>query len=1094
MTWALSGLLRRAPVWVLAASLLAGAGAQSARADVGTITEYPIPVTATPYGIAAGPDGNIWFTDSGNADGYSKVGHMTTSGAITASDVVGLPGTVNQNGLATEIAPGPDGNLWLGHNGDVDKVPTTVTLPSQITEYPFSGGVQDLLAGPDNRMWLTSGSDLSPQIGAIATNGTATTYPHSAWMNGTFGVTVGSDHNLWVGLGDAIAVVDTSGAVVHTYPMPANTANIKALVLGPDGNVWFTLGNTPAGPGGIGKITPTGTVTVFTTPVAPGHGSQPWGLAVGPDNRIWYVDTNTDSIGVFATSATSAADVTTYPTNHANANLLWITQGSDGRMWFNEFNRNALGAITTGGASPQTFNVSVAKADSGSGRVTSSPAGIDCGATCSADFTSGTSVTFTAAADAGSTFAGWSGGGCSGSGSCTVTVTADTALSATFHAAPGTPSAGITTPVDGASYPFGATVNASYSCSGGANGGILKPGTAGCSGPVPNGSPINTSTAGAHTFTVTATDTDGQTATATSHYTVQSPPPVTHTLSVTKSGGGSGAVSSSPAGIDCGGTCSHAYDDGTSVTLTATPAAGSTFAGWSGGGCAGGGSCTVTTSSDRSVSATFDHTGTTVTPSGPPSASITNPVDGASYHFAASVNANYSCSAGANGGVLKPGTAGCSGTVPNGSPIDTLTSGPHTFTVTATDTDGRSATATTNYTLYYGGGIPTPVRPQRPLRSVIVNPRVDIRVTGIEVIQSIQDIRCNCAGTLPNRVDPFATTPGRATYQGVTMAAGKYTIVRVFAHFTGIDVPTATRLPGATARLRIFDSQEREISPELTPDISPAALTPPDCLACVTEAERANSRAAYTFVIPWQDTYHRTLTFRATVSPAVGLTASVQCGGCNANVFTLRGVPFATTAAVPIYPIPLTVGGVATSKSENDVFDSTQTVLPVNVSIYPYEAPLAVDGMNQNQGAAAVDLRALSELRTESQYPIGVFVSGGLGGSGGLTLGGRYLYGVGNSFHRLLSLDPPISVVADDRPLTSVMHEIGHGLGLVHADTGSPPNAQGQHPDGTADCGGNSGGQIGEAWPPDNEGKIHGIGLDLRNWTARFLDEGQSPV
>ncbi len=141
-------------------------------------------------------------------------------------------------------------------------------------------------------MWLTSGSDLSQQIGAIATDGTATTYPHSAWMRGTFGITVGSDHNLWVGLGDAIGVVDTSGAVVHTYPMPsANTANIKSLVLGPDGNVWFTLDNTPAGPGGIGKITPTGTVTVFTTPVAPGHGSQPWGLAVGPDNRIWYVDT-----------------------------------------------------------------------------------------------------------------------------------------------------------------------------------------------------------------------------------------------------------------------------------------------------------------------------------------------------------------------------------------------------------------------------------------------------------------------------------------------------------------------------------------------------------------------------------------------------------------------------------------------------------------------------------------------------------------------------------------------------------------------------------------------------------------------------------
>jgi streptogramin lyase len=447
MMWGLKGLLRRAAFCVLAAGVvLAGVGAQSARADVGTITEYPIPGMATPYGIASGPDGNIWFTDSGNADGYSKVGHMTTSGAITASDIVGLPGTVNQNGLATGIAPGPDGSLWLGHRGDVDKVPTTVTLPSQITEYQFSGGVQDLLAGPDNRMWLTSGSPLSAQIGAMATDGTATNYPNSSWMQGTFGITVGPDNNLWVGLGDAIGVVDTSGAVVHTYPMPsANDSNIRALVLGPDGNVWFTLDTTAAGPAGIGKITPTGTVTIFNTPVSPGQGSLPFGLAVGPDNRIWYADRNADWIGAFATNATSAADVTTYPTNHSNTGLLYITRGSDGRMWFNEFNRNALGAITAGAAPPPTFNLSVTKPGSGSGTVTSTPAGIACGSTCSADFSSGTQVTMTAVASAGSTFAGWNGGGCSGSGSCTITVNADTALSATFNQTPPTTTTTTTT-------------------------------------------------------------------------------------------------------------------------------------------------------------------------------------------------------------------------------------------------------------------------------------------------------------------------------------------------------------------------------------------------------------------------------------------------------------------------------------------------------------------------------------------------------------------------------------------------------------------------------------------------------------------------
>jgi hypothetical protein len=78
------------------------------------------------------------------------------------------------------------------------------------------------------------------------------------------------------------------------------------------------------------------------------------------------------------------------------------------------------------------------------------------------------------------------------------------------------------------------------------------------------------------------------------------------TLSVSKTGAGSGTVTSSPAGINCGNSCSAAFAPATVVTLTADAASGSTFAGWSGGGCTGTGSCTVTLSASQSVSATFD--------------------------------------------------------------------------------------------------------------------------------------------------------------------------------------------------------------------------------------------------------------------------------------------------------------------------------------------------------------------------------------------------------------------------------------------------------------------------------------------------------
>ena len=93
-------------------------------------------------------------------------------------------------------------------------------------------------------------------------------------------------------------------------------------------------------------------------------------------------------------------------------------------------------ASLTMNPSPQCKALTAAKTGTGTGTVTSNPAGITCGATCTARYLSGTSVTLTATATAGSTFTGWSGGGCSGTGTCVVTLTADTTVTATFELLP----------------------------------------------------------------------------------------------------------------------------------------------------------------------------------------------------------------------------------------------------------------------------------------------------------------------------------------------------------------------------------------------------------------------------------------------------------------------------------------------------------------------------------------------------------------------------------------------------------------------------------------------------------------------------------
>jgi hypothetical protein len=87
---------------------------------------------------------------------------------------------------------------------------------------------------------------------------------------------------------------------------------------------------------------------------------------------------------------------------------------------------------------------------------------------------------------------------------------------------------------------------------------------------------------------------------------VKSAPDQTFTLTVGIGGLGDGTVTTSPAKINCGSICSAAFTAGTTVTLSAVPASNSTFSGWSGEGCSGTGTCTVTMTQPRHVIASFE--------------------------------------------------------------------------------------------------------------------------------------------------------------------------------------------------------------------------------------------------------------------------------------------------------------------------------------------------------------------------------------------------------------------------------------------------------------------------------------------------------
>lgn len=92
-------------------------------------------------------------------------------------------------------------------------------------------------------------------------------------------------------------------------------------------------------------------------------------------------------------------------------------------------------------------------------------------------------------------------------------------------------------------------------------------------------------------------------------------------FTVNESGTGTGTVTSTPAGIDCPGQCSSSFPLGTSVTLTAAAASGSSFTGWS-GPCSGIAACTLTVTSAQTVGAIFDLQDFTVTVPAPTTATV----------------------------------------------------------------------------------------------------------------------------------------------------------------------------------------------------------------------------------------------------------------------------------------------------------------------------------------------------------------------------------------------------------------------------------------------------------------------------------------
>ena len=527
------------------------------------------------------------------------------SGAVTGAPVsnVQIACTTASYALVTATAGTGAGSVTLDPAGGTYDHGTVVTVTNTpATGSTFTGwsgvcsGTGSCTVTMDAAKAVTATFTLNSYALITATTGTGAgsvtldpaggTYDHGTVVTVTNTAATGSTFTGWSGAcsgaGSCTVTMDAAKTVTATFSL-----NSYALATATDGTGAGLVSLDPAG----GIYSHGTVVTVTNTPVT-GSTFTGWsGACSGAGSCTVTMDAAKTVTATFtlnsyalitATTGTGAGSVSLDPAGgtYDHGTVVTVTNtpatGSTFTGWSGAcagtgsctVTMNAAKAVTAT-FSLNSYVLATATAGTGAGSLTLDPSG--------GTYSHGTVVTVTNTPATGSTFAGWSGA-CSGTGSCTVTMDAAKAVTATFSlnsyalatATNGTGTGSVTLDPAGGTYDHGTVVTVTNTP---ATGSTFTGWSGACAG---TGGCVVTMDAAK---TVTAT------------FSLNS-----YALATATDGTGAGSVSLDPAG----GTYSH----GTVVTVTNTPATGSTFTGWS-GACAGTGGCVVTMDAAKAVTATF---------------------------------------------------------------------------------------------------------------------------------------------------------------------------------------------------------------------------------------------------------------------------------------------------------------------------------------------------------------------------------------------------------------------------------------------------------------------------------------------------------
>ncbi len=290
-------------------------------------SEFGVPTPNThPAGIALGPDGNVWFTETA---GNKRVGRVTPTGVIQEFDVASSSG---------RICAGPDGHLWFSElsAGRIARM----SILGNVNEFDLSGAIADgITAGPDGNIWFAEGIKIG-RMTPLGQNFTEFSVPSS---DGAAVIVSGSDGNLWVSdLRGRIYRVTPAGIITAVDTPTPGSGPIGIAWNSVTGRLWFTEGAVNQ----IGTLDPqrvdsdpTTAITEF--PIAT-SGGDALGIAIAPDGTVWFTEFYSNRIGTMtADGVVTELVIPTPDSGPAN-----IVADSAGNLWFTEQNANTIGRLS----------------------------------------------------------------------------------------------------------------------------------------------------------------------------------------------------------------------------------------------------------------------------------------------------------------------------------------------------------------------------------------------------------------------------------------------------------------------------------------------------------------------------------------------------------------------------------------------------------------------------------------------------------------------------------------------------------------------------------------------------------------------------